>query len=187
MSPLVPGAADAVVAGVGVLQDQVDEWRGPQLVGKSPGLGLVEPHQRRVQYEGSIHAEVEGHLQRLDRIVATVGIAGEIGLAHAADQVADVAPPGDGGGEGEEQEIAAGHEAVGQPVLLHGEGDVPGQRRITDLSQHAHVDEMVLAQPLRPVRKALPDLVEDDETLIQLDAVALAVVESDRLDMRKSL
>jgi hypothetical protein len=31
------------------------------------------------------------------------------------------------------------------------------------------------------------DLVEDDKPLIQLDAVPLAVVESDRLDMRESL
>ncbi len=46
---------------------------------------------------------------------------------------------------------------------------------------------MVFAQPLRPVRKALPDLIEHDEALIEFDPMALPVVESDRLDMRKSL
>ena len=46
---------------------------------------------------------------------------------------------------------------------------------------------MVFAQPIRPVRETVPDLVEDDKPLIQLDSMPLTVVESDRLDMRESL
>ena len=79
------------------------------------------------------------------------------------------------------------HEAVGQPILLHCKGNISGQRRVTDLSQHAHVDEMVFTQPLRQVREAMPDLIEDDKPLFELDPVPLAIVESDRLDMRESL
>ena len=46
---------------------------------------------------------------------------------------------------------------------------------------------MVFAQPVRPLRKLTSDLVQDHKPLIQLDPVPLAVIESDRLDMRKSL
>jgi hypothetical protein len=46
---------------------------------------------------------------------------------------------------------------------------------------------MVLAQPFRPVRETPADLGKDYKSLIQLDSVPLAVVKSDRLDMRKLL
>jgi hypothetical protein len=46
---------------------------------------------------------------------------------------------------------------------------------------------MVLAQPFRPVRETPADLGQDHKSLIQLDSVPLAVVKSDRLDMRKLL
>lgn len=101
--------------------------------------------------------------------------------------MADVAPPGDGRGEGEEQKIASRHEGVGQSVLFHLEGDIARERGLADLAQHAHVDEMVLTQPTCPLREAPPDLVQDHKSLIQLDSVPLTVVKSDRLDMRKSL
>src|SRR6185312_2657345 len=88
-------------------------------------------------------------------------------------EVADAASPGDRRREGEEQEIAAGHEGIGQAVLLHLEGGLAGQRGLADLAQRAEVDEVVLAQDRKP--------------LIQLDSMALAIVESDGLDMRKSV
>ena len=140
-----------------------------------------------MQHEAAVHAEVERHLQRLDGGVAAVGVAREVGLAHPAHQVADVAPPGNRRGEGEEQEVAARHEAVGQAVLLHREGDLAGERGVADLAEHAHVDEMVLAQPICPLRQAAPDLVQHHKSLIQLDPMPLTVVEGDRLDMRESL
>jgi hypothetical protein len=170
-----------------VLEDDLDQFSTAQLLGQRPGLCLVEPHQRRVQHEASVHAEIERDLQRLDGVVAAVGIAGEVRLAHAAHQVGDGAPPGDGGGKGEEQQIAPGHEAVGQAVLLHLEGDVTRERRLAELAQHAHVDEMVLAEPARPGGKPAANLLQHHKSLIQLDSVPLAVVKSDRLDMRKSL
>jgi hypothetical protein len=46
---------------------------------------------------------------------------------------------------------------------------------------------MVLPEPACPVGKPAPDLFQHHKSLIQLDSVPLAVVKSDRLDMRKSL
>ena len=66
-----------------------------------------------------LHAEIERRLHRLDRLVAAIGIAGEIRLAHAADDMAHAPPIGQRGREGEEQKIAAGHESSRQPVGAH--------------------------------------------------------------------
>lgn len=46
---------------------------------------------------------------------------------------------------------------------------------------------MILAKLACPLRKAAANLLEHDKSLIELDSVALAIVESYRLDMRKSL
>ena len=67
-----------------------------------------------MQHEAPLHAEIERDLQRLDGVVAAVGIAREVGLAHAAHQHAGAAPIGQRGREGQEQQIAARHEGVGQ-------------------------------------------------------------------------
>jgi hypothetical protein len=75
MTPVLARPARAFVAGVGVLEDDLDQRLATQFLGERPGFGLVEPHQRRVQHEAPVHAEVQGDLQRLDGVVAAVGIA----------------------------------------------------------------------------------------------------------------
>ena len=51
----------------------------------------------------------------------------------------------------------------------------------------AHVDEMILAQPIHPPRELPADFVQHHKSLIQLDSMPLTVVERHRLDMLKSL
>src|SRR5262245_9427720 len=99
MAPGLPWPALAHVAGVRLLEHDLDQLLAAQLGRELPGLRLVEPHQRRVQHEAAVHAEIERDLQRLQRVVAAIGIAREVGLAHAAHEVPDVTPPGDRGGE----------------------------------------------------------------------------------------
>src|SRR5215468_11133943 len=74
---VAPGVTvDAVtfVAGMGVLQDEVDELRAAEALRQRPGVGLVDPHERRMQHEARLHAEVDGGLQGLDGVVAAVRI-----------------------------------------------------------------------------------------------------------------
>ena len=113
-------------------------------------VGLVAPHQRRLDDEILFHAEVQRDLHRLQRVVAAIGIAGIIRLAHAADEMAQTAAEGDRGGEREEQQIAAGHEGVGQAVLVGDDGDVARHRRLRDRAEHAEIEQMILAEPARP-------------------------------------
>src|SRR5579871_6981750 len=66
VAPIVPGPALVAIAGVGVLDQDLDQRLAAQLACQRPSLGLVDPHQRRLQREAPVHAEVERDLQRLD-------------------------------------------------------------------------------------------------------------------------
>src|SRR6202041_3275242 len=110
ITPSMPGAALAEIAGVGVFTDQVDQPCPAELVRQLPRTGLVQPHQRRVQFEPLVHPEIECDLQRLDGLVTAIRIAGIIGLAHTADDVPDPAPVGQRRSERQKHQIAAWHE-----------------------------------------------------------------------------
>ncbi len=58
IAPLVLRAALAEIAGVGVFADQIDQPCPAELIGELPCRGLVQPHQRRVQFERLAHAEI---------------------------------------------------------------------------------------------------------------------------------
>ena len=109
----------AEIAGVRVFNDQFDQPLAAEFLRQRPCVGLVAPHQRRMQFERTRHAEVERDIQRLDGVVAAVGIAGEIRLAHPADNVGDAPPVSQRGCEGQEHQIAARHEGIGQAPLAH--------------------------------------------------------------------
>src|SRR5437879_3963225 len=81
--PLV-ALALAKVAGVSLLDDDIDERLAAELLGQGEGRRLVDPHERRLQHEAPVHAQPERDLQRLDGVVAAVRVTGEIRLAHAA-------------------------------------------------------------------------------------------------------
>ena len=50
-------------------------------------------------------------------------------------------------------------------------------------AEHGEVDQMVLAEPARPERIAQHDAMADFLPLIEFDAMALAIIEADRLDV----
>ena len=187
VTPRMPRAAFAEIAGVGVLADQIDQPGAAEIMRELPGRGLVAPHQRRVQLETSGHAEIERGIERADRLVAAIGIAGIIGLAHAADDVGDAAPIGQRGGKGQEHEVAAGHEGVGQPVGAHFDRHVAGQRGVGDFSQRRNFQRMAFAELCCPVGAQRPDAVQKPVAAGELDRMALAIVETERFDAREPL
>ena len=166
-----------------VLDDEIDQRPPAQRLCETPGLGLVEPHQRGVQHEAVLHAEVERDLQRLDRVVAAIGIAGIVRLAHPAYYVAQAAPVGERGREGQEDDVAAGHEGVGQARGPEPDCRIPRQRRLGDLSQCVEGQGVVLAEPERPGRVDAQQAVPQDGAAVEFDPVALAVIEAQRLDV----
>ena len=80
----VAAADDAVVAGVGLLADVVQR---AHFVRQRPSLSFGQVHQRGVDLEGVVHRQIEGNVHGFDEHVAAVGIAGEVGFAHARDDV----------------------------------------------------------------------------------------------------
>ena len=66
--------------------------------------------------EGVVHRQIEGDVHGFDEHVAAVGVAGEVGFAHARDDVPDALSFGVDGGVKQEQGIASVHEGIGQAV-----------------------------------------------------------------------
>src|ERR1700720_863325 len=92
----------------------------------------------------------------------------------------------DRGGEGEEQQVAAGHERIRQAALLKGDRRVAGQRRVADLAEDAEIDDAVVAELAAPLREFAAGALYPPGAAMPVDPVALAVIETDRLDIGKT-
>src|SRR6266508_1394673 len=185
IAPIVPVRAVAEIAGVGVLDQQVDEWVAADLMREREGRRLVDPHQRRMDDEAAIHAEIERKLHGLDRVVAAIRIAGEIGLAHPGDEMPGAAAIGERAGEGEEHQIAAGNERRWQSAGADLDRHLAGERRVRDLTKRVEAHHVVLAEARPPRRLQRGDARTHTASCIELGAMALAVIEADRFDPRE--
>ena len=152
-----------------------------------PGRGLVEPHQRRMQLERPGHAEIERDLQRPDGVVATIGIAGIIGLAHAADDVlhcrADRPAPRRRSGTpdyGRARKCSAVRPA---PISIA----TSRVNAVSESRQRRDRQAYGFRRALPPNPAAALDSLEQAVAAIELDGVALAVVEPQRLDAREAV
>src|SRR5206468_5602162 len=72
--PVVATSAVAGITGMGLEANQVDQRVSPEIARETPGRRLVDPHERRLEHEARLHAEIDRHLERLHRVVTTVGI-----------------------------------------------------------------------------------------------------------------
>jgi hypothetical protein len=176
----------AEIAAVGLFNHELAELGAADPFGEFEGRRLVDPHQRRVQHEAPVHAESERQLHRLDGIVAAIGIARVIRLAHAGNEMLDAAPVGDRAGKGKENEIASRHEGGRQAVGGHFDLRVAGKRGLGNLAERVEIDDVILAEPLLPFRIECRELVADARPHRHLDAMTLTVFETDRLDARKA-
>src|SRR5579864_817009 len=64
-APFVTMASIALVAGVRVFDDQIEERASSKLLRKLPGRGLVDPHQGSLDHKPRLHAEVDRDLKGL--------------------------------------------------------------------------------------------------------------------------
>src|ERR1700761_4036665 len=74
-APVVQFRALADVTRMRLDANQFNECVAAKRMREAPRIGLVEPHQRRLEGEAAIHAEVQRDLQRLHRIVAAIRVA----------------------------------------------------------------------------------------------------------------
>ena len=172
---------------MGFARDEIDERLAAQCVRHPPCSGLVDRHEGRRDVDLAIDAETDGAGERLQGVVAAVGIARIVGLAHAAHQRADVAAIGERGGVGEEQQVAAGNECARQARRSHLDGGLTRETRLADLSKRRQREHVVIAETCRPRRICRTQSSDDLSALIELDAVTLAVVEPDRFDVLEAI
>ena len=173
------------VARVGLLDDDIEERLAAEFLGQCEGRGLVDPHERRLQHEAPVHTQAERHLQRLDGVVAAVRVTGEIRLAHAAHQSTYAPAVGERGGRGEKKQISPGDEGVGESGVAHFDFDVVRHGGRAERSDDAEIEHVVFAEFFSPRGKTIAQLGEDHRAALELDRVALAVVEAHRLDARE--
>src|SRR5690349_8061200 len=74
MTPSVAGTALAEITGMRLFDDQLHQGIPAEVARELPRRGLVDPHERSLDREAPVHAEREGDLRRLDRVVAAIGV-----------------------------------------------------------------------------------------------------------------
>src|SRR5258708_30854633 len=114
--------AIAQVAGVGLLQNQLDQGISAQTLSQTESLRLVDPHQWRIEDEPSVHRTVQGQLNGFDRIVSTIGVSRKVGLAHTAHDVSDVSLMSDDRRQYEKENVAPRYKGGWESVGIHRNG-----------------------------------------------------------------
>ena len=95
------------------------------------------------------------------------------------------APVAHGRRQLEEQQVAARHEGVGQACSGHLDFGLAGQGRVADVAEHAQIQHVVVPELAAPLRELAPHGFEHRVARLKLHMVALAVVKTDGLHMRK--
>ena len=121
-------ADDAVVAGERIMRDILQD---AQLIRERTGLGLIQPHERRMNAEGVFHREVECGVARLDKCIAAVRIAAGVRLADAGVEVVDSTLLRDNRGHQEKHHVASVNDGVWKaaPLAEFLNGDLRIQQR----------------------------------------------------------
>src|SRR5262249_47316125 len=140
-----------------------------------------------VNHETAFHPEIERELHAFDRIVATIGITGEVGLAHARDQMFYSPPVGERTRKREENEIAPGNEGRRQPARTHFDCDLPREGGIGNRRERAELEHVILAEFVGPYRFERHHNLAHPHARLALGAMALPVIETQRLDASKAL
>ena len=173
----------AEITGVRLFHDQLHQRLPAQLFSHLPGPGLVNIHKGRFDLHRLVEAEAKRLGLRLDRVIAAIGIAGIVRLAHAADQHTNPAPHGQRAGQCQEQKVPSRHERGRQAGLGRLDGHIMRHRRLAEALQHGRVDHVILTQTAGPGRvqagKPGPHILPAG----QLHRMALAIIEADRLDL----
>ena len=100
IAPVVPVRCGRPDSSYGSPRPRVRATAAPPISSASAKVSALSIHINGVWMTiALVEAESERHLHGLDGVVAAVGIAGIIGLAHAGDQMAGAAPIGQRAGE----------------------------------------------------------------------------------------
>lgn len=155
----------------------------PQLMAELPCLRLVDPHEWRVKHKTLLHTQIQGHLKGLDGVIPAVRITGIVRFTHAGDDMADAAAEGESGGKGQEDQVPARHEGVGQAVFSHADFRIPCQCRVGEGAEAGEVNRVVFAQFCGPMGILGADALPEGGAAVQLHGVALPIGKADCLDM----
>lgn len=165
-----------------ILDRNGDQRLTPKRLGQSPGFGLGQPHQGRLNAESLFHAKIQCPLRRIQGVAPTVWIAREVRLAHSTDQRSQAPTIRQRGRIEQKHQIATGHIGRRQTLRCNLDRAVAGHSGVADPPETADVQHMVLAQAGLPLREFRDQALTDPLSCLKLDGMALPVVETYRLD-----
>src|SRR5687768_9251550 len=96
---------------MGLFLNEADEFLAAKLGGETPRLRFINPHERGFENKTRLHSEIDCCLKRFDRIVAAIGIARKVCLAHPSNDDFDVAPIGYRCGYCQKKNVPSGDES----------------------------------------------------------------------------
>src|SRR5581483_9810705 len=175
------------ITAMGILDHQTNERIPTNLLRQFEGTCFINSHERRFDQHFLIHPEPERAGHRLDCLVPAIGIARVIRFAHAGDEMRNAAAVSERARESEKNQVAARHEGRWQTVFANFDFDFARERRIGNGGERVQPDHMILAEPGFPFRLDREDLRADFRPHVELDAVALAVIEADRFHARETI
>jgi hypothetical protein len=174
--------AISFVTGVSFSANELNERRSTQFVRQAPRCFFVQPHEGRIDYKAAFHSEVQRCLKRLQSIVATVRVAGEISLTHASNEASDASPVRDSASYRKKEDIAAGYERIWQTIRLDLNLDIAGKGSIAYFTQHAQIDNSIISETMHPIGKYVLQFFQYRGAAIELNSVPLSIVKSNGFD-----
>jgi hypothetical protein len=167
---------------MGLGTNYFDESLSTDIPSHLPRLRFINPHQRGVDGQPRIHAQIDSRLERFDRIIAAVWIARIVRLTHASDYPFDSPLKCGYGRECQKNEIAPRNECGGQAVISGTERRVRRECALAHLAKNVQIENMVPPKPLLPAYvqpcKRRPNALAH----VHLDGVTLAIVKPDGLN-----
>jgi len=169
-----------------VLNDEIKECFTSDFFRHSKSISLVDPHEGGMYGDAFVETKGQRNLHGFDGVVATIGIAGIVGLAHTGDQMADTTPISQRAGKTEKDQVAAGHESAWQAVAGQFDLRCARERRVGDCAESIELEQMIITKPLRPSAVQSRHSFAQSRANREFNSVPLAIVETDRLHPREA-
>lgn len=187
ISPIMVFRTNAAITSVAVFVDQSDALLAGNVFSEAPARALRQMHQRRFKANVAVHAKpVRLHLG-IEHGFTAIGVTGEIGLTHTADENANAAPISQPGRQGQENKIAPGNKRRWEPVSADGNFLFCGHRRLANFFETPRIDQMVRPKLPGPVWIRSGNLAPNRAPSVKLNRVTLAIFESDGFNILETI
>lgn len=172
------------VAGMRLSPYDIEEVSPAQLSRHAPDAFLVFVHEGAAHIKFCIHPKTERNGERIDRVLPTVGISRIVGFTHATDDGPYSEGVGMRSGGSEEEQIAAGHERIGESVITRRYLFFARERRGSQRLEELHIEDEITCESSAPRKLcgklkyplAANELIPMPLTVVEAEGVYLLIL-----------